>query len=86
MRARSPDCEGGQTLTSKTGSFGIGTSLTNDFTKASGTGGEKSKALNMVIKLASVNGKPCVKISDERGKHTGEPEEVKAAKAFYGVL
>ena len=45
------------------GSFGIGTSLTNDF--HSPTTGAKSRALNMVIKLASVNGKPCVKISDD---------------------
>ena len=45
-------------------SFGIGTHLTNDYMKASDRS-EKSKALNMVIKLASVNGKPCVKISDD---------------------
>jgi hypothetical protein len=46
------------------GSFGIGTFLTNDFHKASSPT-EKSKALNMVIKLNSVNEKPCVKISDD---------------------
>ena len=34
--------------------------MTNDF--------GKSKALNMVIKLASVGDKPCVKISDELTK------------------
>jgi nicotinate phosphoribosyltransferase len=45
--------------------FGIGTFLTNDFKKVSSGGKEKSKALNMVIKLASVDSKPCVKISDE---------------------
>lgn len=47
------------------GSFGIGTSLSNDFVKKSSGGKEKSKALNMVIKLSSVDGKPTVKISDE---------------------
>lgn len=36
--------------------------------KASSAGLEKSKALNMVIKLANVDGKPCVKISDELTK------------------
>ena len=46
-------------------SFGIGTFLTNDFTKASSGGKERSKALNMVIKLANVDGKYCIKISDE---------------------
>jgi nicotinate phosphoribosyltransferase len=49
-------------------SFGIGTSLTNDFRSVSSGGKEKSKALNMVIKLASVDGRPCVKISDELSK------------------
>ena len=46
-------------------SFGIGTSLTNDFHSLSSGGKEKSKALNMVIKLSSVDGKPTVKISDD---------------------
>ena len=45
--------------------FGIGTYLTNDFRTHSSGGKEKSKALNMVIKIASVNGAPCVKISDD---------------------
>lgn len=48
------------------GSFGIGTSLTNDFQSI--TKGSKSKALNMVIKLANINGEPCIKISDELTK------------------
>lgn len=50
------------------GSFGIGTSLTNDFkTKSSGYI-EKSRALNMVVKLAQVDDKHCVKISDDLTK------------------
>jgi nicotinate phosphoribosyltransferase len=48
--------------------FGIGTFLTNDFGTASSGGVEKSKALNMVIKIVSVNGKPCIKLSDDIGK------------------
>ena len=55
-------------LTDGPASFGIGTSLTNDFRSLSSGGKEKSKALNMVIKLNSVDGQPCVKISDELSK------------------
>ena len=46
------------------GSFGIGTFLTNDFARVSDNQ-QRSRALNMVIKLAEVNGEPCIKISDE---------------------
>jgi nicotinate phosphoribosyltransferase len=55
-------------ITVITASFGIGTYLTNDFTTLSSGYTEKSKALNMVIKIASVDQKPCVKISDDLDK------------------
>ncbi|THH27001.1 hypothetical protein EUX98_g7181 [Antrodiella citrinella] len=58
--------------------FGIGTWLTNDFPSAS-RHGEKSRALNMVIKLAGVDGKHCVKISDELMKV--RPSEMRAEGA-----
>ncbi|KAJ8072601.1 nicotinate phosphoribosyltransferase [Marasmius tenuissimus] len=66
-------------------SFGIGTSLTNDFKKASSGGKEKSKALNIVIKLASVDGKPCVKISDELSKNTGDQTTAEEIKRIFGL-
>lgn len=49
-------------------SFGIGTSLSNDFKSVSSGRKQKSKALNMVIKLHQVDGKFCAKISDELTK------------------
>ena len=48
--------------------FGIGTHFTNDF--------NGSRALNIVIKLHSMNGKPVVKISDIEGKASGDPNAV----------
>jgi nicotinate phosphoribosyltransferase len=50
--------------------FGIGTNLTNDY---------RVKPLNMVIKLATVNGKGVIKLSDEEGKHTGKEDDIKQA-------
>ena len=52
--------------------FGIGTALTNDFTK--------SPALNMVIKLWSVNNIPVVKISDDKGKEIGDHDALRVTK------
>ncbi|THV02788.1 nicotinate phosphoribosyltransferase [Dendrothele bispora CBS 962.96] len=64
--------------------FGIGTFLTNDFSKASDSF-TKSKALNIVIKLSSVNGKPCVKISDDLTKNTGDKDTVEKVKKLFGL-
>lgn len=82
-------------------SFGVGTHLTNDFMQTfekkeveddlddtsslSMKGIPPSKALNMVIKLASVNGKKTVKISDELSKNTGDAEEIKRCKDHFGL-
>ncbi|OAX37286.1 nicotinate phosphoribosyltransferase [Rhizopogon vinicolor AM-OR11-026] len=66
-------------------SFGIGTWLTNDFKMKSSEYKEKSKALNMVIKLGSIDGKECVKISDEITKNTGVPEAVTKVKEIYQI-
>ncbi len=51
-------------------SFGIGTFFSGDF--------KNSPALNMVIKLFSINGCPVVKLGDDgEGKESGDPEAVK---------
>lgn len=57
-------------------SFGIGTHLTNDFRKASDPSA-KSEPLNIVIKLNEIDGRACVKLSDDKGKYTGSVDEVK---------
>lgn len=53
-------------------SFGIGTNFTNDF--------PGSKALNMVIKLATVYGIPVVKLSDTPSKAIGDRDALRVAK------
>ncbi|GAA5940841.1 nicotinate phosphoribosyltransferase [Sporobolomyces koalae] len=80
-------------------SFGVGTHFTNDFRQIEmpvkqevpGEGSipseerEKSKALNMVIKLYKIDDEFCVKISDELTKNTGNPEAVKKIKQQFGL-
>jgi nicotinate phosphoribosyltransferase len=53
-------------------SFGIGTHFTNDY--------PDGRALNMVIKLASINGVPVVKLSEDPSKTIGDPDAVKVAE------
>jgi len=65
--------------------FGIGTFFTNDFKSLSSGGKEKSKALNIVIKIASINGLPCIKISDDLTKNTGDPETLSKVKDIFGL-
>ena len=61
-------------------SFGIGTNLTNDV---------GLKPMNIVIKLTDVNFDdywvPTIKISDERGKYTGDPEMISLAKDILRI-
>lgn len=56
--------------------FGVGTNLSNDMGLI--------KPLSLVMKLATVDGRPTVKLSDNVAKATGDPEEVEAAKRIFG--
>ena len=67
-----------------TASYGIGTFFSNDFKKASDPS-QISKPLNIVIKLNKINGKDCVKLSDDKGKYTGNVEEVKRVQRELGL-
>lgn len=64
-------------------SAGIGTSLTCDVPGV--------KPCNIVMKLREcrMNDKqdmiPCIKLSDDEGKHTGDPDEVRRAKEILGI-
>ena len=52
-------------------SFGIGTHFSNDFSN--------SPALNIIIKLWSINNIPVVKLSDDPGKENGEQDAIDVA-------
>ena len=56
--------------------------LLDDFTNKSN--GQKSKPLNIVIKIASANGRPAVKLSDNMGKNTGDSAKVQEVKQKLG--
>jgi len=58
-------------------SFGIGTFLTNDYQNSNG---EKSKPLNMVIKLRRCDDIEVVKLSDNPAKAIGDSDAIRVAK------
>ncbi|KAI9492024.1 nicotinate phosphoribosyltransferase [Zychaea mexicana] len=65
-------------------SFGIGTSLTNDFTKVSNPE-QKSTPMNMVIKMKYCNGQRVIKLSDDVLKHSASDDLVDELKKKLGI-
>lgn len=65
--------------------FGIGTNFSNDV-------GNGVKPMNIVMKLwkCKMTEKDrwhnCIKLSDVKGKHTGEPDEIELAKKTLGLI
>ncbi|KAJ3572410.1 hypothetical protein NP233_g3105 [Leucocoprinus birnbaumii] len=66
-------------------SFAIGTFLTNDFRTRSSQFKEISEALIIVIKLRSIGGMPCVKLSDDPTKNSGDESAVARVKRELGL-
>jgi len=67
-------------------SIGWGTNLTNDFNGCAtdGVDGEL-KAISIVCKVADVEGRPAVKLSDNPNKVLGPPDEIARYRRVFGV-
>lgn len=65
-------------------SFGWGTNLTNDFAGCAPTGIIGPDAISLVCKVASANGRPAVKLSDNIQKAIGDPDEIVRYLKLFG--
>ena len=66
-------------------SFGWGTNLTNDFAGCAPTPNGALKAISLVCKVTSVDGRPAVKLSDNPMKALGRPDEVERYLGVFGA-
>lgn len=64
--------------------FGWGTNLTNDFKDCAPQNDDRLKAISMVCKVTSANGRPAVKLSDNPEKATGRPSEIRRYLRIFG--
>jgi nicotinate phosphoribosyltransferase len=66
-------------------SFGWGTNLTNDFIGCAPDANDGLKAISLVCKVTSANGRPAVKLSDNPEKATGSPAEIERYLRVFGT-
>jgi nicotinate phosphoribosyltransferase len=67
-------------------SIGWGTNLTNDFSGCAPAGVDgELRAISLVCKVVSVDGRPAVKLSDNPNKVLGPPEEIARYRRVFGV-
>jgi nicotinate phosphoribosyltransferase len=64
--------------------FGWGTNLTNDFHDCAPARNEALKAISLVCKVSSANGRPAVKLSDNVEKATGDSGEIERYIRVFG--
>lgn len=62
--------------------FGWGTLFTNDFRECSN---KNLDPISLVCKVTEANGRPCVKLSDNFAKATGDKEEIERYWRVFGV-
>jgi nicotinate phosphoribosyltransferase len=66
-------------------SAGWGTLLTNDFRNCNPQGADGFNPVGLVCKLAEVDGRPAVKLSDNYSKALGDPREAERYRRVFGV-
>ena len=64
--------------------FGWGTNLTNDFEDCAPRELKGLKAISVVCKVTSADGRPAVKLSDNPEKATGDPAEIERYLRIFG--
>ncbi len=65
-------------------SFGWGTNLTNDFRECAPYPNASLRAFSLVCKVTGADGKPTVKLSDNRMKATGPQTEIERYLKVFG--
>jgi nicotinate phosphoribosyltransferase len=65
--------------------FGFGTNFTNDFVDCHPLDGAAMKPVSLVCKVKRAAEKPCVKLSDNFLKATGDPAEIERYRSVFGL-